>query len=122
MTFADSGSMTDELRKQMDRVLEVMGLSRSKHTPVGGMLPGGIFVRGLSGGEKRRLTIACALIGRPSLLFLDEPTSGEPPKQVAALCTALQARHGFHNACLILTNSLNNLITKSTEASSAKGS
>ena len=29
-----------------------------------------------AGGEKRRLGIACALIAKPSLLFLDEPTTG----------------------------------------------
>ena len=31
---------------------------------------------GDAGGEKRRLSIACALIAQPSLLFLDEPTTG----------------------------------------------
>lgn len=33
-------------------------------------------VRGVSGGEKKRLAIGCELISSPSLLFLDEPTTG----------------------------------------------
>lgn len=53
------------------------GLWQTRRTKVGGLLPGGIDVKGISGGEKRRLSIACALVSDPQILFLDEPTSGE---------------------------------------------
>lgn len=38
---------------------------------------GDAFLRGLSGGEKRRVSIASELITRPSVIFLDEATTGE---------------------------------------------
>ncbi|CAM5260437.1 Vitamin B12 import ATP-binding protein BtuD [Streptomyces tendae] len=40
----------------------------------------------LSGGQRRRLDVALGIIGRPELLFLDEPTTGFDP----------EARHEFH--------------------------
>lgn len=37
------------------------------------------FVKDLSGGNKRKISLACALIGGSDILFLDEPTSGLDP-------------------------------------------
>lgn len=58
------------------RVLEVekqLGIYHIKDQLIGSEEGNG---RGISGGEKRRVGIACELVTSPSILFLDEPTSG----------------------------------------------
>lgn len=62
---------TAEKQKRALDVIYGLGLERCKDTMIGGS-----FVRGISGGERKRVCIGNEIIINPSLLFLDEPTSG----------------------------------------------
>jgi len=63
------------------------------------------FVRGLSGGEKRRLSIAIALIGDPKLVFLDEPTTGLDP-DVRRLIWDILNEISSHRTIILTTHSM----------------
>ncbi|KAA8536435.1 hypothetical protein F0562_028913 [Nyssa sinensis] len=61
----------DEKKERAERTIREMGLQDSMNTRIGGW-----GSKGLSGGQKRRVSICIEILTRPKLLFLDEPTSG----------------------------------------------
>nr|UZH45528.1 ABC transporter G family member 19 [Morus alba] len=62
---------TNEKKKRVHELLDQLGLQSAIHTYIGDE-----GRRGVSGGERRRVSIGIDIIHKPSLLFLDEPTSG----------------------------------------------
>ena len=75
LTVAETGRVFGGLSADVGRppagdVLETVGLGARARTPV----------RQLSGGQRRRLDLALAVMSRPEVLFLDEPTTGMDPE------------------------------------------
>ena len=60
----------------------------------------------LSGGQRRRVQAACALLGHPPLLLLDEPTVGADPRTRSALLAAVRRRADEGAAVLYTTHYL----------------
>jgi ABC-2 type transport system ATP-binding protein len=82
-----------EARKRSDQLLERVGLTQAADRRVGGY----------SGGMKRRLDLALALVHRPRILFLDEPTTGLDPQSRSALWDEVGRLAGDRGVTVFLT-------------------
>ena len=78
------------------KLLDMVGLSASARTPV----------RRLSGGQVQRLSLAMALVGRPELLFLDEPTAGMDPQARHLVWAVLRAARSDGTTIVLTTHLL----------------
>ena len=75
-----------------DMLIDLVGLGAVRRTPW----------RRLSGGEQQRLSLALALVGRPEVLFLDEPTAGVDPEGRLAVRSIIAAQRD-RGICVVLT-------------------
>lgn len=83
----------------VSRVISLLGLEAHANTKVGNA-----FVRGLSGGQIRRVSIGFELIASPKLLFLDEPLSGLDSATAFKIMSEL--RHIVKNSGMLLIMSV----------------
>ncbi|KAA8527088.1 hypothetical protein F0562_008683 [Nyssa sinensis] len=71
--------------ERVEMIVKELGLERCRHTRVGGG-----FIKGISGGERKRTSIGHEILVDPSLLLLDEPTSGLDSTSANRLLQILQ--------------------------------
>jgi ABC-2 type transport system ATP-binding protein len=82
--------------RDVDEVITIVGLDEKA----------GARVRTLSGGQKRRLDLALALIGDPELIFLDEPTTGFDPGARRAAWDTIRGLRELGKTILLTTHYL----------------
>nr|ADD22992.1 ATP-binding cassette transporter G family ABCG-84 protein [Toxoplasma gondii] len=85
----------------VDRLLVAFELSKAADTCIGNLQMGAR--RGISGGEKKRLSVATEIVTNPSIIFADEPTTGLDSFMAEAVMTVLErlAQNGRSIICTI---------------------
>ena len=89
----------DERRRRVDEVLDELALTRSADVVVGR----------LSGGQRKRVSVALELLTEPSLLFLDEPTSGLDPNYERSLMELFRRLADNGRTVVVVTHSVESL-------------
>ena len=91
---------TAEIDARIEEVLGMVELSEHKDT----------YIRRLSGGQKKRASIAVELLANPGLFFLDEPTSGlDPGTEEHLMRTLSKLSKEQEKTIIMVTHTINNL-------------
>jgi len=87
-----------EIEKKVNQMLKDLNLLDCKNTKIGNN-----FIRGVSGGERKRTSIAKELISDPIIIFLDEPTTGLDSFNAYNIINNLFYLAKKHNKIIIFT-------------------
>ncbi|MEU4421318.1 ABC transporter ATP-binding protein [Actinoplanes sp. NPDC024001] len=82
--------------RRADEVIELVGLTAKRNSKI----------RTLSGGQRRRVDVALGIVGRPELLFLDEPTTGFDPEARRQFWELIRTLAGDGTTILLTTHYL----------------
>ncbi len=88
------GESDEQIKKDTNEVLEIVGLSHRKDH----------FPHELSGGEKQKVAIARALIGRPKVILADEPTGSLDEDTAKEIMQVLQAINSLGTTIVMTTH------------------
>ena len=95
ITFLGKAQSVEELNQKVDEVIAFTELASRAHDPI----------HTFSGGMKKRVSLACALIHQPKVLFLDEPTAAVDP-QLRARSWALFRKLAKNGTTLFISTHL----------------
>jgi len=100
LVFAAKNCISDDklIKTLIDELIQRLGLKECENVRVGNP-----HSPGLSGGQKRRLSVCLALIKRPRCLFLDEPTSGLDAVSAFKVCEHIKEVAHTHNLAAFMT-------------------
>lgn len=80
-------------KQRVNEIIEIVGLEEKRRS----------YVVNLSGGQRQRLALGISLINSPSILLLDEPTTGLDPNARREIWEILQKLKGLSETSMILT-------------------
>lgn len=85
-------------KERVEKMIQMLNLEKARNTIIGNQ-----FIRGISGGERKRVNIGAQLLSFPSIVFLDEPTSGLDTSTAFRLMNSLRAitSSGYNVVCTI---------------------